>query len=61
MLFVDNTSVWATKFDDIPLDDQFAFTASERAKITAAGWRLIDGHWHDPQGRAPWERNRRSS
>lgn len=58
MMFEDWTSGWATKFDDIPLNDQFDFTDAERVKIEAAGWKLVMGHWHDPQGRAPWERKR---
>ncbi len=58
MVFEDWSRMWPIPFEDIPLVDQFAFTDSERLKIEAAGWTMINGHWHDPQGRAPWERKR---
>lgn len=60
MTFEDYTSIWTQKFEDIPLGDQFEFEAIERQHIEAAGWRLEMGHWIDPQGRAPWERKRKT-
>lgn len=56
MTFEDHSSIWAQKFDDIPLQDQFAFETAERQRIHAAGWRLEMGHWINPEGRPPWER-----
>lgn len=58
MVFEDWSRMWPISFDNMPLDTQLAFTDSERIKIEAAGWRLVNGHWHDPQGRAPWQRKR---
>lgn len=58
MVFEDWSRMWPIAFEDLPIDVQFAFTDSERLKIEAAGWTMINGHWHDPQGRAPWERKR---
>lgn len=56
VLFEDWSRMWPIPFEDIPLEDRWAFDDAERTKLEALGWTMVEGHWHDPQGRAPWHR-----
>lgn len=54
--FIDRSSLWAKRLDDLCVEAMFEFGDIERKRLEGLGWTYHMGHWYDPNGCPPWKR-----